>query len=161
MGDRELAHAAVAAGERLRVAVSTNGSFTRLSRCYSFSPHLTLRFGSILSLFPEPISCPRNLSQLSMCSGLSQCSAGAGSSAGIPLLQVLIWIASVLPTEPLPIHWPFPLLHCTWGYSSRCFSSCTAVSSPKYLRTFAKFGWRLETASRTRCSLGKTSPAPL
>lgn len=101
MGDSELAHAAVAAAERLQVAVSTNGSFTRLSRCYSFSPHLTLRFGSILSPFPKPISCPRNLSQLSMGNGLSQCSAGAGPSAGIPLLQVLIWIASVP-------HWNWP-----------------------------------------------------
>lgn len=78
-----------------------------------------------------------------------QASHSSKSSSGLLLF----------PTETLLIHRPFPLLRCTWCYSSRCFSSCTAMSSPKYLRTFAKFGWRLATASRTRCSLGKTKAA--
>lgn len=152
----------VAAQETLRVAVSTNGSFTRLSRCCSFSPHLTLRFGSILSLLPKPSSCPRNLSQFSYDKRLPRLFGRRWcASASIPSLQFLIRIASVFPTETHLTYWPFPLFHCRRCYSSRCWSFCTVTSTPKYLGTSAKFGWRIVTSSRTRCLVRKVNDAPL
>lgn len=151
---------AVAAQETFHVAVSTNLSFTRLSRCYSFSPHLTVRFGSILSRLPKPSSCPRNLSQFVH-----------GQEATPAIRQGSVHICRH-PTPPishlncfcLP-HWNLPHLlaisaACDVIHRGAC-PFCTATSTPKYLRTFAKFGWRIVTRSRSRCSVGKANDAPL
>lgn len=142
----------MAAGATLRVAASTNGSFTRPSRCYSFAPHLTLGFGSILSLLPKPNSCPRNLSMGNRLTGLWQAPSHPLISHPNHLFLPHQNPSCLLAPSTVPLH-IILFIEVLKYHTTRPF--CTVTSTQKCLRTSAKFGWRTVTASRTWCSGGK------